>query len=282
MNIRKKSVESFLTRLYSWYIDNNRSELSWRQEQYLNAYSILVSEIMLQQTQVSRVIPYFLDWMNKYPTVEILAMSSLAEVLQSWKGLGYNNRGQRLQKAARYVIDNHHGSIPDSMEQLLLLPGVGHYTAGAIVAFAYNKPIAMIETNIRRVMIHEFFQDSESVHDRDILEILEVCIEHIALYGFDPRNFYWAMMDYGAYLKSNTQKNPNRKSAQYTKQSRFEGSFRQKRSGILQYILEMKSVTEAEILARYPDWSEEDREEVLRALQKDGLVRESGGEWTVL
>ena len=282
MNIKKKSTEKFLHRLYSWSIDHNRNDLPWRQDQHLNAYSILVSEIMLQQTQVTRVVPYFLEWMNKYPTIEILAMSSLSEVLQSWKGLGYNNRGQRLQKAAHYMIDNYKGSIPESMDQLILLPGVGHYTAGAIVAFAYNQPVVMIETNIRRVMIHEFFPDSESVHDRDILAILEVCVENSSLYGFDSRNFYWAMMDYGAYLKSNIEKNPNRKSAQYTKQSRFEGSFRQKRSGILQYILEMKSVTESQILARYPDWSEEDREEVLRALEKDGLVRESGGEWTVL
>lgn len=132
--------------LLSWYQDRKR-DLPWRDAD--DPYVVLVSEVMLQQTQVSRVVPYFRRFLDRFPTVDALAAAPLTEVLEAWSGLGYNTRARRLRDAARMVVE---GGWPTSPEGLLDLPGVGPYTAAAVASFAFGSRIAAIDTNIRRVL----------------------------------------------------------------------------------------------------------------------------------
>ena len=132
---------------------------------------------------------------------------------------------------ARFITEDHRGKVPKSPEELLPLPGIGAYTAGAIACFAYNYPGIFIETNIRSAVIHFFFQDREGVKDAELIPILEASLDRE-----NPRKWYWALMDYGAALKKVT-RNPSRKSAHYTKQPPFAGSFRQRRGAVIKSLL---------------------------------------------
>ncbi|GAC1650621.1 MAG: A/G-specific adenine glycosylase [Ktedonobacteraceae bacterium] len=142
-------VERIHISLLQWYAAEKR-DLPWRETS--DPYAILVSEIMLQQTQVDRVLPKYLQFLTAFPTLEKLAAASTADVIAVWVPLGYNMRAVRLQSIARQVITEYHGRIPDTIEELLKLKGVGRYTAGAIVCFAYHKQVATVDTNIRRVL----------------------------------------------------------------------------------------------------------------------------------
>ncbi|MCC6793068.1 MAG: A/G-specific adenine glycosylase [Thermomicrobiales bacterium] len=139
--------------LLSWFAANRR-DLPWRHTR--DPYRILVSEVMLQQTQVDRVIPYYTTWLERFPTVEALAAAPTAEVITAWAGLGYNRRAVNLQRTAAYVVDHLDGHFPSDIESLVTLPGIGPYTAGAIAAFAFERDVAFIDTNMRRV-IHRLF-----------------------------------------------------------------------------------------------------------------------------
>ncbi len=272
-----REVQKFLEFLRGWYRDNARFDLPWRRSEYLEPYFIAVSEIMLQQTQVSRVASYFARWIERFPNVESLAAASLSEVLVLWQGLGYNNRGMRLQKMAQVIHNDFDGIFPDSVDLLKKLPGIGDYTAGAVGAFARNRESVFIETNIRRVVLYHFYRDRDSVTDSEVLSTLGVIVSFISKYDFDARNFYWAMMDYGAYLKSVLEYNPNKQSKHYIKQSRFEGSFRQKRSSIVKLVLKQKSVDVSGIVQAFPNWAEEDVEFAVQALIKDGVLESDSG-----
>lgn len=227
-------------------LDNFRSNgrsFPWRKT--TDPYKILVSEIMLQQTQTERVVPKYIAWLERFPTVHSLASAPFADVLAYWSGLGYNRRARFLQEAARELslILEKTGSFPQSPEELDKLPGVGLYTACAVATFAFNRAEVFIETNIRSVFLFFFFQDalrqsktdeefsaSLKIHDREIIPFIRE-----SLYTENPREWYYALMDYGAALKK-VVKNPNRKSAHYTRQSRFEGSIRQARGAILRQL----------------------------------------------
>lgn len=197
-------------------------DMPWRQD--TRPYYVLVSEMMLQQTQVDRVIPKFETFIAAFPDEISLAKASLAEILKLWQGLGYNRRAKYLHETVKRVVDL--GFFPDSEEGLMGLPGVGRNTAGAILAYAYNQPAIFIETNVRAVYIHHFFGDSELVDDKEVRQLLERTMDQ-----GHPREFYWALMDYGSWLKKQGV-SPSR-SRHYKKQSPLEGSVRQVRGRIV-------------------------------------------------
>ncbi len=235
--------------------------LPWRKTK--DPYKILVSEIMLQQTQASRVVPKYTSFLKKFPSTQVLARASTREVLKEWQGLGYNRRALYLKKCAEKIENDFGGIFPKDFRLLCSLPGVGPATAGDILAFAWNIPVPLIETNIRSVFIHFFFGDKEKVSDTEILPLVEKTLDMK-----NPREWYWALFDYGTFLK--TKENPNVKSKHYTKQSTFIGSHRQKRSEILKMILK-SSKTKREILQE-KKYSEDTIAKILTDMQKEGLI----------
>jgi A/G-specific adenine glycosylase len=227
--------------------------------------------------------------MKLFPTFKKLAEAPQTEVLRAWKGLGYNSRALRLKKTAEIITRDYHGKFPKTYEELILLPGIGPYTAGALCAFAYNQPVTMIETNIRRVYLHHFYPsplrevplnkgsqdiDTTSVHDRELLQLIQQTLddEH-------SREWYWALMDYGAYL-GKTIPNPNKKSRHYTIQKKFEGSDRQLRGKILEFLLAQKNhrLTMVKIQKLLESLTRDgDRIEIiLDQLSKDGFLEIAG------
>lgn len=258
----QSSEQVFIQTVKRYYRVHGRHVLPWRQTR--DPYSIAVSEIMLQQTQVSRVLDAYKRFIKKFPTVRSLARAPLRDVLVLWNGLGYNRRAKFLHQMAQAVVRDHAGTFPETIQGLQSLPGIGPYTAGAIYAFSYNKAFPIIETNIRSVYIHHFFADKDGISDKQLLPIIERTIQKR-----NPRQWYWALMDYGAYLKSTGIKN-NAKSKHYTKQSRFEGSRRQIRGQIMRALLDGPQ-TERLLGAFAPA-----ARDVLRDLVREGLITKRG------
>ncbi len=221
--------QEFIQLVWDYYYQHKRP-MPWRDNTH--PYWVVVSEIMLQQTQVNRVLEKFPVFIEQFPSFEVLAESSLGEVLQAWQGMGYNRRAKYLWQIAQKVIQEYDGMLPDNPSLLVNFPGIGKATASSIVAFAYNKPTIFIETNIRRVYIHHFFSRLENIADNDLLPFIERTVSQD-----NPREWYYALMDYGTYLKTQII-NPNRKSKHYTRQSVFEGSNRQIRSQIIKLLLQ--------------------------------------------
>ncbi len=240
-----KKEQAFKKMVLEFYAKEGRHELPWRKKR--TPYAIAVSEIMLQQTQVDRVIPFFKKWMREFPSWRALSRAPQSKVLSCWKGLGYNSRALRLHKLAKNLVEHHRGRMPSSYDELLKLPGIGPYTAGAIRAFAFNLYTPIIETNIRRVFIHHFFANRENVDDREIMKMM-MRFEPVE----EPRDWYAALMDYGARLPKIIKRNPNTQSKHYTKQAQFEGSNRQLRGRILEILLAQKnhSMSEQKLFAK--------------------------------
>lgn len=242
--------------------------MAWRKD--TRAYYIVVSEIMLQQTQVERVKVKFAEFISAFPDWQALAHATQTEVLSHWQGLGYNRRALFLHKTAQRVVTDYHSQLPDHLEQLKELPGIGPGTAGAISAFAFNLPVIFIETNIRRVFLHHFFEDKRNVADKDIFPLLEECIPQLQDSMFEPRTYYWALMDYGTHLK-NTLPNPNKRSAHYSVQSKFEGSNRQLRGKILKALL--ASSLELSALQKTSEETDNSRfNTVITQLESEGFI----------
>ena len=230
MMLSEDQISAFRSTVVENYRQYGRS-FPWRET--CDPYAILVSEMMLQQTQTLRVLPKYKAWLALFPDAASLARAPLADVLAAWNGLGYNRRAKYLQEACRAVCEKYNGTFPHTKDGLDLLPGVGPYTAGAVSAFAYNNPEIFIETNIRSVFIFFFFNGTEKkIPDTELLPLVEQTLDRN-----NPREWYYALMDYGAELKRRV-KNPSRKSAQYAKQSKFEGSLRQARGAILRRLTE--------------------------------------------
>lgn len=227
--------------IYAYYNRRGRS-LPWRRT--VNPYHILVSEIMLQQTQVSRVVEKYSSFIKKFPTFAALAATPVYHVVKAWHGLGYNRRALALKKIATIITAQHKGKLPSSLEELKKLPGIGPATAASIAAFAFNKPTVFIETNIRTVFIHFFFKKRTAVHDREIMPLVRQTLDHT-----NPRRWYWALMDHGAMLKKNYG-NLSRRSAHYVKQSPFAGSNRQLRGMILNILTQQPTISQALLLQR--------------------------------
>jgi A/G-specific adenine glycosylase len=286
-------TKNFQTIVTAFYCQSSRSYLPWRppalktdNDNSLNTYHVLVSEIMLQQTQVDRVIPKFNAWMKQFPTVETLSRAPFTKVLLAWQGLGYNRRALSLHKLAQIVTKDYQGVIPKDRERLKKLPGIGDYTSGAIIAFAWNEPVVFIETNIRSVFIHHFFQGNGEIHDSELLPLIEKTLPTTSsgMPDIDPksmyRDWYYALMDYGSHLKR-IHGNPNKKSKHYTKQSKFEGSNRQIRARILKYVLEHTNVTHTNIVDNIVSekW---DVSNNLEALIHEGFIQKKKGTYKIL
>lgn len=197
-------IADFQQVVWDYYATHGRHDLVWRipHEHGFDPYAIMVSEIMLQQTQVVRVVPKYQAFMAQFPTIQALADAPLADVLAAWSGLGYNRRAKFLWQAAKAVVEHYGGVMPRTVTELTTLPGVGKNTAGAIAAYAYNSDAVFIETNIRTVFIHHFFADDSAVRDASlepfICQTVRAARETV---GRSPREWYWALMDYGTYLK---------------------------------------------------------------------------------
>lgn len=226
--------KNFIKTVKDFYSHNSRP-MPWRET--TNPYKIFLSEVMLQQTQVDRVIPKFLDFITHFPTISDLAQADFKDVLSHWAGLGYNRRALWLHQAAKEIEEKYRGRIPQSIEELSSLKGVGHNTAAAICTYAFNVPVVYIETNIRAVYIHHFFADRDDVSDAELYPLVQSHVDNK-----NPRQWYWALMDYGVYIKK-LYKNPARKSKHHSKQSKFEGSNRQLRGNILKLLLSKSSIS---------------------------------------
>ena len=255
-------TKEFQELIWDYYHDNAR-DMPWREDP--NPYGVVVSEVMLQQTQVSRVMEKFPEFVGRFDGFMSLAQASPADVITVWQGLGYNRRALNLHRLAKMVVDEYGGELPSDPSDLVKLPGIGPGTAGSIAAFAFDAPVVFIETNIRRVFIHHFFEDREGVDDKELMPLVEEALdkEH-------PREWYYALMDYGTYL-AKTVPNPNRRSRHHTRQSKFEGSDRQIRGAILRALVNEKLPFEA--LFEHIECSDRERfEHALRGVVKDGLV----------
>lgn len=241
--------------------------MPWRRTK--NSYHILLSEVMLQQTQVERVLLKYPAFLNSFPDIPSLAQAPLADVLRVWQGMGYNRRAVALKKLAEIVMQRYKGKLPPDPEELIKLPGIGRYSAAAVYTFATNRPTVFIETNIRRVFIHFFFGDREGIRDQEIMPYIENTLD-----SNNPRAWYYALMDYGVKLKKDVT-NPNRRSAHYTKQIKFEGSNRQLRGMILKALLRSSGMTKAAIkrkLATIPD----NFDQIIDGLINEGFLRKTG------
>lgn len=256
------TAAAFKKTILSYYRRHGRHDLPWRKT--TDPYKILVSEIMLQQTQVPRVIPKYRSFLKKFPNVRALARASLADVLSEWQGLGYNRRGLYLKRCAEQVVARFNGVFPADQTALKSLPGIGPATAADLLAFAWNIPVPAIETNIRSVFLHFFFADQSGVSDAELMPLIEKTLDRK-----NPREWYWALFDYGAFLKTKT--NPNIRSRHYTKQSPFKGSNREQRSRILKLILE-KPRTVAGLTRLLPTAENIDRN--VKDMIKEGLLRQ--------
>ena len=259
----------------------------WRETR--DPWAILVSEVMLQQTQTDRVLPKYLEWMARFPDPASLASAPLQEALALWSGLGYNRRALALVRAAAQIA--RRGSFPSEEESLLELPGVGPYTARAVLAFAFARPVALIETNIRSAFLHHFFPDGDRVPDSRLVPYVEACASAEAA---DPRRWNYALMDYGAFVKREYG-NPGRRSAHYAKQSPFADSNRRIRGAILRALAaagkadgEASGAAERgpaylarERLARELPFAQERVEAALRELEAEGFVEIRGGEVSI-
>ena len=240
-------------------------DMPWRVN--TDPYFVLVSELMLQQTQVDRVIPKFHQFMTAFPTIQTLAAASLAEVLVLWSGLGYNRRAKFLHEAAKKVVYEYDGHLPDSIDLLVQLPGVGPNTAGAILAYSLNEPVVFVETNIRTVYFYHLFDGEQLISDKELKEKVAETVdrEH-------PREWYWALMDYGSYLKKQGAGQIDR-SKHYKKQGPLKGSLREVR-GIILKLLAEGELTQKELAARLPQ--DERFLQALMDLESEKLISRTG------
>lgn len=304
-----KQIEKFQNEILIYYKANKRI-MPWRD--ISNPYKIFVSEMMLQQTQVERVKIKFAEFIKKFPTLLSVAQAEKNEVLKVWQGLGYNRRALFIKKACEEIISKHKGKFPKDFQILQTLPGIGPSTAGAICAFAYNQPVFFIETNIRAVLLHFFFKNKDNVSDKEVMEVLKKVTPYTAarhprvdgdpgikpldsrstcfdlskqkcpcgvrgdddIATISPRDWYYALYDYGTYLKKYLGKNKiklHKKSKHYTKQSKFEGSFRQKRAQVLKLKLSNPDIKDLEIISQLK-LEPQEFEDVIISLDKDGLI----------
>lgn len=240
-------------------------DMLWRDKPTL--YYVLVSEIMLQQTQVERVRVKFAEFIAKFPTIQQLSEASLAEVLAVWSGLGYNRRAKFLHEAAKRVVHDFNGELPTTVSALVSLPGVGANTAGAVLAYSYNQPVVFIETNIRTVYFHHFFEDQPQVSDKELRRLVEATLD-----AEHPREWYWALMDYGAVLKKQGAGRLD-KSKHYKKQTPLKGSVREVRGAILKRLI-VADMTQTQLAKQVP--FDERFLPALNGLLADGLVARTG------
>lgn len=264
-------------------------DLPWRHT--YDPYEIWISEVMLQQTQVSRVDGRWQRWLKRFPTVDALAAAQPADVLDEWQGMGYNRRALALLKAAT-MVSGSGGVFPHEVRDLVALPGIGPATAAGIRAFAHNLPGVYLETNVRAVFLHELYPDATQVPDKELVPLVEATCPQTVTADDSPRIWYYALLDYGAYLKR-TVPNPSRRSRTHVRQSRFEGSHRQKRAMAVRALLAHREVGDGgiglaslaaelssqELQAGRPPIDEATALALLEELTREGFCRQEGERW---
>lgn len=255
-------------------------DLPWRDTH--DPYAILLSEVMLQQTQVSRAMGRWEQWLETFPTIADLASAPLPPVLELWQGMGYNRRALNLKRCAEEVVAMHDGVVPSDKKALLGLPGIGPSTSAGVRVFAFRQPDMYLETNVRAVFIHELFPGRESVADKELVSLVEATCPQDAR----VRAWYYALLDYGAYLKK-TMPNPTRRSKHYTRQSKFEGSHRQKRAYLLRRVIDdalstedlARDLAQSERASGRQEPSVEEVRAILDELEREGFVMRRGDAW---
>ena len=262
-------TEKFQKLVWDFYEDHGRDELPWRNTD--DPYAIYISEMMLQQTQATRVIPKYRNWLDTFSDFAAVKEAEKAEILKNWQGLGYNRRAIYIKRSCETIVLNHDGKLPQNKTDLLALPGVGPYTAGALLAFVYDKPVVFVETNIRTAIIHHFFQDQEDISDETIKKQVEKTLP-----DKDIRTWYKALMDYGHHLKSEVG-NLNRQSSAYQKQSKFSGSNRQLRSKLTHFVLDNEPTSVKNIKNEFSNFAEDHGrmksiETNLKILENEGFL----------
>lgn len=274
-------MEAFKRTVWSYYRTHGRHDLPWRRD--TSPYAIIVSEIMLQQTQVPRVIRKFESWMRRFPDWQTLSRASTTDILREWSGLGYNRRALYLMRIAEAVTARPEAFAflvaknrpKPQASALTTLPGIGPNTAGAILAYAFNEPHPFIETNIRSAYIHFFFPKSRTkIPDSRLMPLIEATLADPRIRS-NPRKWHWALMDYGSHLK-NTRPNPSRKSAHHVRQSAFKGSNRELRANILKALLKQPMKSSA-IVRLFSDKPVMQVKKNLAALAAEGFLAEKPG-----
>ncbi len=261
------TIQAFRKKVFAHYASHGRHTLPWRKTH--DPYKILVSEVMLQQTQVERVIPFYIAWMKAFPTAKALADAPLSKVLRIWQGLGYNRRAKNLHNAAKALTKFR--AFP---EDPTVLPGVGPYTAGAINAFVHNKDAVFIETNIRTVFTHHFFPRKKKVPDSALIPLLEK-----ALPKGRAREWYSALMDYGSFLKRSGVR-INTRSTSYTKQKTFKGSAREARGAVLKALMSGPQ-SKTHLMKLLGGTRTAQLTTQLAALLKEGMIEEKRGNYSL-
>ena len=259
-------IELFRKLIYA-YFKNYKRDFPFRKE--ITPYNVLVSEIMLQQTQTGRVAEKYLEFKGEFPDFLSLSNASNEKLLKVWQGMGYNRRALALKQIAKIVINEYNGKLPDSVDILKTFPQIGHNTASSIVAFAYNKPSIFIETNIRRVYIYYFFPKKKNIKDKEILPIVESTVDKD-----NPREWYYALMDYGVMLKK-THPELNKRSSQYRKQSPFKGSNREIRGKILKILTSESEILES-ALSKKLQLNLDKIRAILQQLEQEGFIKRNG------
>jgi A/G-specific adenine glycosylase len=268
-------VAAFRDQVWALYREQGRHGLPWRQTR--DPWAVLVSEVMLQQTQVSRVEPAFLAFLDEFPTPEALDAAPLASVLRVWQGLGYNRRALWLKQSAQILSERFGGIVPADLAALRSLPGVGAATAAGVLVFAFGIPAPYLETNVRAAYLHHFFGGEDVVGDSAVLRLVDKTMDRV-----DPRDWFYALLDYGAWLKK-TVSNPSRRSAHHARQSRFEGSWRQKRACVLRAVVNGPPRSADEIASEcgLVRLAPGEAIAVLEELQAEGFVAREGGDWVI-
>ncbi len=259
-----RQLLSFQHKVLSYY-DRSGRDLPWRKT--TNPYHILLSEVMLQQTQVDRVVDYYQRWLKKWPTIVNLAQAERTDVLRMWMGLGYNNRAVNLHKAVQKIVSEYNGEVITAMNNYKNIPGIGPYISSAVRIFSTNENVVTVDTNIRRILIHEF-KLPESTTDKELWEIAFNCLPK-----GKSREWHNALMDYGATLLTARKTGIKPK----TQQSTFEGSDRQIRAKIVRHLLKNnKPVSIKQLLSAVNEKNSERLQKIVRGMVEDDLLVSSG------
>lgn len=263
------SSTSFKKIVWTFYKKHGRHQLPWRKTR--DPYKILISEIMLQQTQVERCIGFYERFLERFPSAKTLATAPLSEILRLWQGLGYNRRAKMLHAAAKEIAKN---GMPKSATGLEELPSVGPYTARAVAAFAFNEDDVFIETNIRTAVIYHFFPKRRKISDAEIAKVLAQVLPR-----GKSRDWYYALMDYGSYLKRSGVRT-NGKSMHYVKQKQFRGSLREARGAVLRE-LSKKNADAKRLEGLLGDDRVAQIQTAVTSLLAEGLIQKRGKVFTL-
>ena len=223
--IQLEKIKQFQQKILQFYTKNKRT-LPWRDT--TDPYKILLSELMLQQTQVNRVIDYYIRWIALWPTIDALACARRSEVLKEWMGLGFNTRAVRLHQAAKIIVTEFDSDVIAAMIRYKEIPGIGRYTSHAVQIFSTNADLVTVDTNIRRILIKEF-NLHENISDTTLWALAQLCLPKGR-----SRDWHNALMDYGSLVQTTRMTGIKPK----TTQSRFDGSDRQLRASIIRMLLQ--------------------------------------------